>query len=152
MDAVKVREWIAQGRAGANTLLSLDGGPWRPLSSFPEFADDLRTAVPPAIAGQPAYAAPGYPAAERNNLAIAGLVLSILGLVCCCGPLGSLVGIILSAIGLSQINKEPQRYSTSTAIAWAGIVVGILGIVAAIVLYSTGAMDQMMEELQRRRQ
>src|SRR5688500_15232829 len=103
--ADKVREWISQGRAIPQTMLSLEGGPSAPTSSVTEFADALRTDTPPALAGQPAYAAAGYPAAERNNLANDGLVLSILGLVCFCGPFGSIIGIILSPIGLSHINQ-----------------------------------------------
>ena len=41
----QVREWISTGRANAQTLASFEGAPWKPLSTFPEFADALRTAV-----------------------------------------------------------------------------------------------------------
>lgn len=148
----KVREWIAQGRANASTILSQEGGPWRPVSSFPEFAEALRTAAPPPVGGQPVYTAvPGQVTGERNNSAIAGLVLSIVGFVCCCGaPLPSLLGIIFSVIGLSQINKEPSRYSTTATIAWLGIIIGVLSILGSIIFYLTGGMDQVMEEIQRR--
>lgn len=147
----KVREWIAQGRANATTMLSQEGGPWRPLSSFPEFQEALRTAVPPPVAGQPVYAAvPGTPDAKPNNTAIAGLVLSILGAFCCCGPLGCIIGIILSVIGLTQINQNPQAYTTTKTIPWVGIAIGIIGIIIAVIAYSTGAWDQMWEEIQRR--
>lgn len=144
-----IHEWITQGRANAQTMLSFEGGPWRPLSSFPEFAEALQTATPPALA-QPVYGAPVYPAGERNNFAIAGLVLSILGIACCCGPLGSILGIIFSAVGLSQINSNPGAYTTTKTIAILGIIIGILGIVATIIMYSTGMMDEMIREIERR--
>ena len=150
----KVREWITQGRANGNTMLSFEGGPWRPASSFPEFADALRTAAPPPLAGQqPGYAAAGagYPVAERNNAAIAGLVLSIFSFACCCGvPLPSVLGIVFSMIGLSQIKKEPTRYTTTATIAWLGIIIGILGLVASGIFYATGGMAEVLEEIQRR--
>ena len=149
----KVREWVAQGRANATTMLSQEGGPWRPLSSFPEFADALRTAAPPPIAGQqPVYASGAgvVGGQQSNSFAVAGLVFSILGAFCCCGPIGCLVGIILSVIGLSQINQNPQAYTTTKTIAWLGIIIGIVGIILNIVMYSLGAYEEIFEEIQRR--
>src|SRR6185369_16629332 len=46
----QIREWIAQGRANGQTLASFEGSPWKPLSTYPEFADALRTVVPPPVA------------------------------------------------------------------------------------------------------
>lgn len=153
VSAERIVEWIAQGRATGASLVKQEDGPWKPLSTFPEFADPLRTAVPPPLAqGQPAPSpgAPVYPSpAEANNWAIAGLVLSILGVACCCGPLGSILGIVFSAIGLTQINQNPQRYTTSTTIAYVGIGLGVLGIVMQIIFYSTGMADDLLREFQR---
>ena len=59
---------------------------------------------------------------QTNSMALAGFIVSLV----CCGPLG----LILSAIGLSQINKDPNQGGKGFAIA--GIVIGIVGIVAAI--------------------
>ena len=47
--ADQLRTWIAEGRADSRTLLQAEGGAWKPLSTFPEFADAFRaqpTAAP----------------------------------------------------------------------------------------------------------
>jgi hypothetical protein len=138
-----VREWIAQGRANAQTVASFEGSPWRPLSAFPEFADALRAAVPPPISS-PAY----NPALGQasNNLAVYGLVCSILGL--CCMPL-SLVGLGLCIAGLLQIRKTPQAYSTSVAIPIVGIVLSVFAVVMNIVALTSGAFHEMLRNLPR---
>src|SRR6185436_5221422 len=91
----QVREWIAQGRANGQTLASFEGSAWKPLSTFPEFADALRVASPPPIPPG-GYAGAVYPNAKSNTLSIVGLILSV---VICCPPL-PLVGLILCTIGL----------------------------------------------------
>src|SRR5947209_4441866 len=89
----QVRDWIAQGRANGQTLASFEGSAWKPLSTYPEFADALRTNVPPPV-GQPATlssAPSGFPGATTNTAAVTGLVLCIVGT--CCSPL-SIVGLV----------------------------------------------------------
>src|SRR5688572_31816562 len=90
----QVRGWIAQGRANPQTLVSFEGAPWKPLSSFPEFADALRTATPPPLVGYTG-ASPGV--TRTSQLSIWGLVCSFLGL--CCMPL-AIVGVVCSIMGL----------------------------------------------------
>src|SRR5688500_2524938 len=107
----QMREWLAQGRANGQTLASFEGSPWKPLSTYPEFADALRTIVPPPV-GQPSYGTP-VPGARTNTAAVSGLVLCIIGT--CCTPL-TIVGLILSVIGLIQIQKTPQLYTTSKVV------------------------------------
>lgn len=58
------------------------------------------------------------PPQKTNSMAIAGLVTAF---VCC----GTPVGIILSAIGLSQIKKDPTQ--EGKGLATAGLVISILG-------------------------
>jgi hypothetical protein len=141
----QVREWIAQGRAGAHTLASFEGSPWKPLSTFPEFADALRTAAPPTLA-QTAYPGQSYVTPRSNTPAVTGLVLAVLGT--CCLPL-SLAGLVLCAIGWSQIKKNPEAYTTSTIIPIIGIVIALLDFVLVIVAYSSGAFDDLMRNLPR---
>jgi len=51
VSAEQVREWIAQGRANAQSLLQAEGSAeWKPLSAFPEFAANLAGARPPLFA------------------------------------------------------------------------------------------------------
>ena len=50
VNADQMRQWIREGRVGAQTSVLADGGgAWQPLSAFPEFADELaaKAAVPP---------------------------------------------------------------------------------------------------------
>ncbi|CAB4595974.1 unannotated protein [freshwater metagenome] len=65
------------------------------------------------------------PPQRTNGLAIGGFITSLL----CCGP----VGLILSIVGLSQINKDPSQGGKGLAIA--GIVIGAIGLVAAAIYY-----------------
>jgi hypothetical protein len=65
------------------------------------------------------------PPQKTNGLALAGFITSLV----CCGP----VGLVLSIIGLSQINKNPQEGGKGLAIA--GIIIGGIGIVVGIIYY-----------------
>ena len=54
----QVRDWIAEGRANAQTKVQAEGGTdWKPLSEFPEFAEAL--AAKPAPSAPPPFTAPG---------------------------------------------------------------------------------------------
>lgn len=137
----QVREWIAQGRANGQTLASFDGSPWKPLSTYPEFADVLRTTVPPPM-GQPPYA----PGARTNSAAVSGLVLCIIGT--CCSPL-TIIGLILCVVGLVQIQRAPQQYTTTKAIPIAGIVIAIIDMIFIAIAISSGALEQVLKNFPR---
>src|ERR1043165_4729545 len=53
----QVRKWIAEGRANAQTRACTEGGEWKSLGQFPEFADALvvrgalAPPLPPKLAG-----------------------------------------------------------------------------------------------------
>jgi uncharacterized membrane protein len=67
-------------------------------------------------------------------MSIAGLTMGIVGVTIgwlCCGPLFSVLGIVFSSIGLSQINRDPAR-QTGKGLAICGLVLSILGLIAAI--------------------
>ena len=66
------------------------------------------------------------PVTRTNGLAIASLVLGILWLFW----LGSLVGLILGLVALKQIKDRNQH---GRGIAIAGVVLGILGLVALVI-------------------
>lgn len=144
----QIREWIAAGRANGQTLASFEGSPWKPLSTFPEFADVLRVAAPPNLPPMVPGASParGFPGQQSNNLAIWGLVLSVFGF--CCSPL-SLVGLIMSVIAYSQIQKNPQAYSTTPIVPIIGIALGVLAIILNILVFSSGAFSELMRNLPR---
>jgi FtsH-binding integral membrane protein len=71
------------------------------------------------------------PPQKTNGLAIAGFVTSL----ACCAP----VGIVLSAIGLSQINKDSSQ--KGKGLATAGLIIGIVSLVISffyfVVLFSS---------------
>src|SRR5258706_6235010 len=63
VSADKIRDWIAEGRAGAQTMTQREGETdWKPLSSFPEFAAAL-------AAKTPAQAPPRLDAVNADALA-----------------------------------------------------------------------------------
>ena len=130
VDAHELRQWIAQGRADAQTMVQLEGGTeWEPLSNFPEFAADFAPESPPSSPPPftpPTYAPQSAPTNATNPMATAGLVCGILSFACCsCGPLFPLLGLICSCIALSQINTHPEQRGREIAIV--GLVLSVLG-------------------------
>src|SRR5437867_6430884 len=100
----QLRQWIAQGRANAQSQVKAEGAAdWQTLASLPEFAADLPvTASAPA----PLIAAPPT-AAKTSGLAVSSLVLGILGVLSC--GLTALVGLILGIVALARINRSGGR-------------------------------------------
>ena len=76
------------------------------------------------------------PSQKTNGLAVAGFVTSL----ACCSP----VGIILSAIALSQFKTSPHQ--KGKGLATAGLIIGIISLVFIILYYvfvfSTGVLDE----------
>jgi hypothetical protein len=141
----QIRQWISEGRANAQTIARFEEGPWKPLSTFPEFAPAFGAVTPsqgpppltppPALSG-PVLAGPGP--APTSGMAIAGLSCSILGLFCC-GPIFSTLGLIFSVLALSQINQFPAKYS-GRGVAVAGIALALVGYALFAVLLFTGVL------------
>jgi hypothetical protein len=136
--ADQLRQWIAEGRADANTRVKIDGTEdWRVLSSFPEFSAALNPV--PALPGTIAPNAPYSSQRPRTNpMALTGMIMGILSIVVgwfCCGPVFSILGIIFSAIGISQINKNPGN-ETGKGMAITGLILSILGMIFFIVIFA----------------
>jgi hypothetical protein len=141
----QVRQWITDGRANAQTIARFEDGPWKPLSTFPEFASALGKVpppMPPLTGPAPSpLSMPGAGAAPATSgMAVGGLVCSILGLFCC-GPLLSTVGLVLGVLALTQINQNPTRY-TGKNLATAAIVVALIGYTLFAVLFFTGFLKR----------
>lgn len=138
----QLRQWIAEHRLDGQSLARLEGTEgWKPLSQFPEFAGALATAMPP-----PAPLAPlsSYtPPPATNTMAVTGLVMGCLSLVCC-PPLG-ILGIIFSALALSQIKSNPGQAGRGLAI-W-GLVLSILSLVFLALLVAFGALANVMQQM-----
>jgi hypothetical protein len=171
INADQLRDWIAQGRANGHTMIQTEGhSDWRPLASLPEFYAALNPVVPPLSSGpqapgfQPSVtltpgsplSIPPIPATPRtNSMAVAGLVagcLSIVGgwLCCCCVPVFSILGIIFSSIGLSQINKN-STIETGRGFAIAGLILSVAGVILHILLIiifgMIGVMGPALEQM-----
>lgn len=124
IDEATVRDWIAQGRANAETLVRYeDGGAWKPLRTFEEFREALGLPNGPIVGPAPSFStfAKG---ARSNGFATAGLIFSTLG--CCCPVIGPAMGILLSAVALAQINSDPRGFTTSPSIPKTGLFLGVV--------------------------
>ena len=130
--AGQLRQWIAEGRAGAQTqTLAPDAPEWRPLGTLPEFAGHFAPPIPPAI-GMPR---PGTSMAgqlpKTNSFATAGLIFGILSVTscccCCCCPF-NILGLVFSLIGWSQINRHPELYE-GRGLAIAGLILSAASLI-----------------------
>jgi hypothetical protein len=117
--AEQLRQWIAEGRANAQSQILAEGTTeWRPLSEFPEFA-----APPPGYPG----ASPGYQvstsgAAERVSAPAIGLIV-----VAAVGFLFQALGLAMNALGVTFGQMEGGQE------AWMSLASGSLGIVSSII-------------------
>jgi uncharacterized protein DUF4190/uncharacterized protein DUF4339 len=125
----QLRQWIAEGRANAQTQTYAEGATeWRPLGALPEFAGFFVPPTPPTI--RPPVSGP---VRKTNSYAMAGMIFGILAVLCCCKFLFGAFGIIFSLIGLAQINRQPEFYE-GRGLAIAGLVLSILSLLFAMVL------------------
>ncbi|MFO1500353.1 MAG: DUF4190 domain-containing protein [Verrucomicrobiota bacterium] len=147
----QMRQWIGEGRANAQTITKFEDGPWKPLSTFAEFASLFPpTGLPPSASTPPLTLGGASSASPPSTpgAAIAGLVCSLLGLLCC-GPLFSTIGLVLSLWAISQINQHPTQY-TGKGLALAGVVLAILGYALFAVLLFTGLLKRAVRGFPRR--
>jgi hypothetical protein len=129
-----LKQWIAQGRVRAQTPVRLEGqSEWKPVSSFPEFGAALAgspglTPMPGAPAPLPTGVAP-----QTSGLAVASLVLGLLG----CLGITALAGLALGIAALAQINRSRGRLQ-GRGLAIGGICVsGIMLLLATLFLTAT---------------
>jgi Domain of unknown function (DUF4190) len=93
---------------------------------------------PPQYGAYPGYPPPqpyiGYappPAAPKNGLGIAALVIAIIGLFTVFG--GLLLGVVAVILGFIGWGRARRGEATNAGVAIAGIVLGFLGIILSIV-------------------
>jgi hypothetical protein len=130
--AGQLRQWIAEGRANAQTPTLAPGAPeWKPLSALPEFAGHFTPPIPPVIGPLKPGTATAGQLPKTNSFATAGLVFGILSLMSfcsCCGCPFNILGLVFSLIGLSQINRHPELYE-GRGLAIAGLVLSVASLV-----------------------
>jgi hypothetical protein len=136
VDADQIRRWIADRRLNGDSSARLEGASeWRPLREFPEFSASLQQATPaPNFDHAAGHAAP--PSRRNNPMGLAGFVMGILALMCCCcyGFPFHILGLVFSLIALSQIRRHPAEEG-GEGFAWAGLVLSVISIVLGVVLY-----------------
>lgn len=85
ISAEQVRQWIAEGRAGRQTLMQMEGSPdWKPLGTLPEFASNFGPATPSMpIPPTPMNMGMGSAVAESKvqGPAIGLIIIGILGIL-----------------------------------------------------------------------
>jgi len=120
--AEQIRQWIIEGRAGAQTQVLPEGAAeWRSLGSLPEFADAFAPKSPPpgAIAGEPAF---DTRVADQLKGPWIGLVVTAV-----LGFLFQLAALLMNVLGVS-IGAMQQRQSE----AWINMFSGTVGIISSI--------------------
>jgi len=137
ISAEQLRQWIAEGRANAQTKVLAEGTTeWKPLSEFPEFFPSA--SAPGGMAPQPTPALPtmqplasyGPPAAEQvNGPAIGLMVVSILEVAFAgLSLLFHLIGV--SILGMNQTSNQPL----------ANLMSGTVGILTSIFVLLLGGV------------
>ena len=126
--ADQLREWIAEGRANAQTKALAEGAAqWKPLTEYPGVRAGARPhGRRPGPAPRPISIAP---TPRTNSMAMAGLVMGVLsitcGMCCCYGLPFNVLGIIFSLVALAQIRNDPQSQQ-GRPLAIAGLVLSAL--------------------------
>jgi hypothetical protein len=113
------------------------GGPVPPPS--PPFGT-APYGVPPQP-GAP-YQPYGQPTATQgsatNGMAVASMVLGILGIVTFCawgfGALLGLLAIVLGAVAIRNAKRQPG--TPGVGMAWAGVITGIVAVIAGVVVFA----------------
>ncbi len=86
---------------------------------------------------------------QGNGMAVAGLVLGILGLVFCwvaiIGWIMALLGVIFGGVGMSKANKIGGK---GKGMAVAGLACGVLGLVVGIALFFW-ALNKVKHDMER---
>lgn len=130
--AEQLREWIAEGRADAQTQVWTEGASqWRPLAEYAEFAP-LLAMRPPSLAAPGTACSAARP--PSPSLATASLVMGLLslpyGLCCCYGLPFNLLGIVFALVALARMRHQPwPRAGRGQAIA--GLVLSLLSLALA---------------------
>lgn len=148
VSADEVRQWIAEGRANAQTLIQAEGqADWRPLSSYPEFA----SVAQPIPSGAPIAAETNANAAALVNGPATGLM--VVGAICVLAALLSLAsnvfGLGMGAFGpggggaRGGMPPQMERWLQMTS-GGVGIVLNIIGLgLSAFFIYAATKMRKL---------
>ena len=124
--ADEIRRWLAANRVNAQTLVQSENSvEWKALSSFPEFASELKTAPPTIAPPQPSIASR---ASNKIAAGICGILLGSLGIhkfilgytgagiimllvtILTCGIAGVVIHIIGLIEGIIYLTKSDEEF------------------------------------------
>lgn len=131
--AEQLRQWIAEGRVAANTQAKAQGQTeWKALSQFPELAAVVAPTFPGALGAPAPYPTqPLRPPPKTSGMAVASLVLGIVGFFC--GFFSALPGLILGIVGLKKI-RDSDGQLTGKGLALAGVCVSVAALAFSVVM------------------
>jgi len=126
-------------------------GPEQPVPPPPQPPPANVPPVPPPGPGQYYTPPPGYPPAgppritppgprHDDTMGIVGLIMSILGLVCCCIPILGPIGLILSIVAHTK---------RQTTVTWSGIIIGAIATAWFLMWVASNIYSAMHPELQQ---
>lgn len=131
----QLRQWQSEGRVNAQTrVLAVGETNWKTLGDLTGFVPPVGSAAMPQPIRPLANQHPAWQPQRTNGLAVTGLILGIVSLLtaCCCSGLPfNVLGLILSAIALAQISRQPDVYS-GKGIAIAGLIVCVVSLLLGI--------------------
>ena len=129
------REWVAQGRANAQTQILESGKTeWKPAAQIPELAILFASSSPPPLpSGPPPVLRPLKPAAKQQGLAVLSFVLGICSFVLCLSAITGIPAIICGHVAQSRAKRFPQQYG-GAGFAVAGIILGYVSILFSLVV------------------
>lgn len=138
-----VLEWIAQGRANAQTIARFQEGAWKPLGTFDEFKPALgippnatpqnAEIAPPPLAGSAPPPPPFSGVGSQTKTNVAAILSVIFPIICCCCTLvGPALGLICGFVALSQMRANPNLYSTSPVLPKIGIALSVIMLILHI--------------------
>ncbi len=117
--------------------------PLPPYAAAPSYQPPAYPVAPPTYGQQPVQQYPGaapsyapygyaaYPTQKTNVLSVISMIASILGIVWILPFVGSLAGVIMGHISLSQLKTSGEK---GRGMALAGVIVGWIGLGFAILL------------------
>lgn len=137
LDEAKMKELVSSGVINADTLVWTEGMPeWKKASESTLFSEGN---IPP------------LPEKLGSGLAVTSMVLGIVSIVLCLGPLTAIPGLIIGIIALVRIGK---RKASGMGFAVTGIVtsaigVFLIGVIAIFASIMLPALNQAREKAKR---
>lgn len=144
ISAEQVRDWIRDGRLDAHSIgRTEEMVAGKPLNQFPEFAPSF-VSIPPLSPLSPTRP---VTAPKASGMATASLVMGIMTIVCCCGPVTGILGIVFGWITLADVRERANPSSKTMAII--GIVLSGVGMLGTLLAWGFGFMNEAIRHFTR---